>query len=80
MSGGARRRNYRWTLSEFILTKVRFFAPTSQGEEQAGSKPDDILPLGILRCLASSLESVFFTLFDSTIPGKQAFLTQHGLK
>jgi hypothetical protein len=38
------------------------------------------LALGILRCLASPLESVFFAFFDSTIPGQQAFFTQHGFE
>jgi hypothetical protein len=37
-------------------------------------------PLRILWCLASSFETVFLTLFDSAIPGKQAFFTQHGLE
>ena len=33
------------------------------------------LALGILWCLASSFEAVFFAFFDSTIPSKQALFT-----
>ncbi len=37
-------------------------------------------PLSILWCFSSSLQTVFLTFFDSVIPGKQAFFTQHGLE
>jgi len=58
--------------SDWKSTPVKDTQQAAQAKCPASSSR--ALPLGVLRCLAGALQSVFLALFDPRIPGQQTFL------